>query len=85
VTLVGINAMRYGAGITDPADLVLEMLRDIRHELGEVRATLRDHTLRLGELALGLTAVRREQANNAEVSANLATRVDRLRDDVDRI
>lgn len=71
--------------MTEPTNLILEMLRDIRAELGEVRATLRNHTLRLGELALGLSAVRRDQANDAEVSAHLAIRVDRLRDDVDRI
>ncbi|KPF73499.1 hypothetical protein IP88_09235 [alpha proteobacterium AAP81b] len=58
--------------MTEPTNLVLEMLRDIRHELGEVRTTLRDHRLRLNDLAIGLAAVRRDHANDAEVNAHLA-------------
>jgi uncharacterized protein YceH (UPF0502 family) len=71
--------------MTEPDNLVLDILRDIRRDLGEVRETLREHTVRFNELGSGIAALRRDQAGDAEISAHLAARVDRLRDEVERI
>ena len=66
-------------------NLVLDLLRDMRRELGSVRDTQREHGLRLTEIAGSVAGLRRDQAGSAEISAHLAARVDRLRDDIDRI
>ena len=70
---------------TEPINLVLEILRDMRRDMGEMRDILREHTVRLNELAIGQAGIRRDMAHDSEVNAHLAARVDRLRDDVDRI
>lgn len=69
----------------EPINLVLEILREMRRDMADMRDNLRDHTLRLNDIASGMAAMRRDQANDAEVNAHLAARVDRLRDEVDRI
>ncbi|MBU6166438.1 MAG: hypothetical protein KGQ52_09925 [Alphaproteobacteria bacterium] len=66
-------------------NLVLEMLRTIRADLSSVRETLREHSLRFSELNSAVAGLRRDGAGDAEVTAHLNVRVDRLRDEVDRI
>lgn len=66
-------------------NLVLEMLRGIRGDVAAIRDVQREHGVRLAELGTGLAGLRRDNAGDAEVSAHLAVRIDRLRDEVDRI
>ena len=61
------------------------MLRAIRADVSAVRETQREHGVRLTELASGLAGLRRDTAGDAEISAHLAARADRLRDEIDRI
>jgi hypothetical protein len=69
----------------EAANLVLEILRDLRRELGSVRDVQREHGLRLTEIAGSLAGMRRDQAGDAEIGAHLAARVDRLHDEIDRL
>lgn len=71
--------------MSEADNLVLEMLRALRGDIAAVRDTQREHGVRLTELAAGVAGLRRDAAGDAEVSAHLAARVDRLRDDVERI
>ncbi len=69
----------------DVENLVLEHLRALRSDNADIRQTLKDHGVRLTEIAGSVAGLRRDQALDAEASAHLAARVDRLRDEVDRI
>ena len=71
--------------MTATENLVLEMLRAIRSDLASVRETLREHSVRFSELNGAVAGLRRDSAGDAEVTAHLTARFDRLRDDVDRI
>ncbi|MCA3254103.1 MAG: hypothetical protein INF91_00625 [Alphaproteobacteria bacterium] len=66
-------------------NLVLEMLRGIRGDMADMRAVQKEQSVRLAEIAAGLGGLRRDSALDAEVSAHLATRVDRAFDEIDRI
>lgn len=65
-------------------NLVLEHLRAIRATLADHGHLLQQHSVRFTELAAA-AGLRRDQALDAEAGAHLAARVDRLRDDVERI
>jgi hypothetical protein len=71
--------------MSEPDNLVLELLRGIRSDLSGQGDLLREHGIRLTEIASAVAGLRRDQAFDAETSAHLAARVDKLRDDVDRI
>ncbi|WP_439546995.1 hypothetical protein [Sandarakinorhabdus sp.] len=66
-------------------NLVLEMLRGIRSDVAAIRDVQREHGVRLAELGTTMAGLRRDTAGDAEVTAHLAVRIDRLRDEVDRI
>jgi hypothetical protein len=69
----------------EPDNLVLNMLRAIRADLASQREILTEHGVRLTEIAATTAGLRRDQALDAEAAAHLAARVDRLRDEVERI
>ena len=69
----------------EPLNLVLEHLRAMRGDLSEIRESQREHGHRLYRMETELAGLRRDQANDAEGAAHLNARLDRLRDDVDRI
>ncbi len=71
--------------VEEPDSLVLNMLRAIRTDLASQREILSEHSVRLTEIASAVAGLRRDQALDAESAAHLAARVDRLRDDVERI
>lgn len=75
--------MRRMAG--EPDNLVLEHLRQLRAKLDQHDERFNEILLRLSELGSGQAAMRRDQALDAEGSAHLAARVDRLRDEIERI
>lgn len=66
-------------------DLVLEHLKAIRSEMADMRDDLRELRDRHVETHAAVLAVRRDQVNDAETGANLAVRVDRLADRMERI
>ena len=66
-------------------NFVLELLREIRRDMASMRDTLREHGVRLTEIAGSVAGLRRDQAGDAEIGAHLAARVNRLHDEIDRI
>lgn len=75
----------YQSAMSDTENLVLDMLRAMRSDMASIRETQREHGVRLAEIAGAVAGLRRDTAGDAEVSAHLAARVDRLRDEIDRI
>ena len=71
------------SGGTD--NLVVEMLRAIRGDIGALREDMREMKGRMSAVELGLAALRREIATLAEADAHLGVRIDRLHDRLDRI
>lgn len=69
----------------DPTNLVLEHLRAIRADVHEIKTVQREHGHRLTRLEIGVAALRRDQAGDAENAAHLESRMDRMRDDIERI
>ena len=69
----------------EPENLVLEHLKVIRSELAALRDDLRELRDRQVETHTAVLAVRRDQIHDAETGANLAARVDRLADRLERI
>jgi len=68
-----------------PINLVLEHLRAIRGDLTALREDLREVKIQQGDMARSLAAIRRDQANDAEIAAHTQVRLDRLAEEVDRI
>jgi len=66
-------------------NLVLEHLRALRADISDIRLTQNEHSVRFTKLSAAVAGLRRDQALDAEAGAHLAARIDRLRDDVDRI
>ena len=71
--------------MAEPDNLLLEHLCAIRADLASQREVLGEHGMRLTEIAAAVAGLRRDQALDAEAGAHLATRIDKLRADVDRI
>ena len=71
--------------VGEPDNLVLEHLRAIRGDLAGLRELLSEHSVRLTEIAGSVAGLRRDQALDAESAAHLAARIDRIRDEVERI
>lgn len=69
----------------DVENLVLEQLRAIRSTLDSHGRMFTEQGMRLTEIAGSIAGLRRDQALDAEANAHLAARLDRLRDDVERI
>ncbi len=69
----------------EPINLVLEHLRAIRADVGEIKHVQREHGERLIRVELAMASMRRDQAADAENAAHLGARVDRLSDEIDRI
>lgn len=66
-------------------ELLFEQMKAIRSELAGMRDDLRELRDRQVETHTAVLAVRRDQINDAETGANLAVRVDRLADRLERI
>ena len=76
-------------------NFVLDMLRAIRGDAAAMRGDVaamhdvqHEHGVRLGELGTAMAGLRRDNAGDAgdaEVSAHVAVRIDKLCDEVDRI
>ena len=66
-------------------ELLFEQMKAIRSELADMRDDLRELRDRQVETHTAVLAVRRDQINDAETGANLAVRVDRLADRLERI
>ena len=69
----------------DPSNLVLEPLRAIRSDVHEIKTVQREHGHRLTRLEIGVAALRRDQAGDAENTAHLESRMDQMRDEIERI
>lgn len=69
----------------EPINLVLEHLKAIRADLAVQRDILSEHGERLNRIEVGVSRLRRDQAQDAETVAHMEVRLDRLRDDVERI
>ena len=69
----------------EPTNLVLEHLRAIRADVHEIKTVQREHGHRLSRLEVGVAALRRDQADDAENSAHLSARMDAMREEIDRI
>ena len=69
----------------DPENLVLEHLRAIRADVHEIKTVQKEHGHRLTRVEIGVAALRRDQAGDAENVAHLESRIDRMRDDIERI
>lgn len=66
-------------------ELIFEQLKSMRSELADMRDDLRELRGRQVETHAAVLALRRDQVNDAETGANLAIRVDRLTDRMERI
>lgn len=66
-------------------ELLLEHMKAVRAELAAMRTDIREIRDRQTETHSAVLAVRRDQAQDAEVGVHLAGRVDRLYDRLDRI
>lgn len=64
--------------MSEPENLVLELLRANRGDLAAERDQLPEHGVRLTEIASAVAGMRRDQAPDAEANAHPAARVDRL-------
>lgn len=71
--------------MADIDNLVLELLRTIRSDVASIRDIQREHGVRLAELGTAMAGLRRDTAGDAEVTAHLAVRSDRVCDEMDRI
>ena len=69
----------------DPDNLVLEILRAIRGDIAGIRSDIRDIKTRQTDMSRTIAGIRRDQADDAEVSAHVQARLDRLQEEVDRI
>ena len=70
---------------TEPESLVLEILRAIRGDMSTMREDMRELRVRQNETLVAVTALRRDQASDAETVAHVQARVDRLGDRLDRV
>jgi hypothetical protein len=68
-----------------PISLVMEHVRAIRADLAILREDVREVKIRQGDMSRSLAAIRRDPANDAETSAHVQVRFDRLREEMDRI
>jgi hypothetical protein len=66
-------------------NLVLDILRALRADMSAMREDFRDFKVRQNDMALSLAAMRRDQANDAGVSAHLQAQFDRLKEEVELI
>lgn len=71
--------------VEEATNLVLEHLRAIRSDVHEIKTVQQEHGHRLTRLEIGIAALRRDQASDAENVAHLGARVDHLTEEVSRI
>ncbi len=71
--------------MTEPVNIVLEHLRAIREGLSRIERTQQEHGDRLSAIEIQLAGHRRERGADAEQSALVGVRLDRLNDRVARI
>lgn len=70
---------------SETENLVLELLRSIRGDIGQLRNEVRDVKERLGSVELSVIAMRRDLTRVDESIAHVHARIDRLGDRVERI
>ncbi|WP_026869145.1 hypothetical protein [Inquilinus limosus] len=68
-----------------PSDLPLEHLRRLHAGQSRILEVLGEHGHRLARIETAIAGLRREQAGDAETIAHLEARLDRLREEIDRI
>lgn len=66
-------------------NLLLEHMRAIRADLGDIRETQREHGHRLTRIEGSVAGLRRDQAGDAEDVARIDGRFDRIMERIDRI
>ncbi len=66
-------------------NLVLELLRAIRGDIGRMARTLEEHGHRLTRMEIAMAGLRRDHASDAEARAYHEVTHDRLRERVERI
>lgn len=71
--------------VEEPFDLVLEHFHAIRSECSEILQDLRDLKTRQNDTHMAVLALRRDQAQDAEIVAHQRVQMDRLREEIDRI
>lgn len=72
--------------MVDPSsELMLEQLRQIRATQSAHSQKFDEVLHRLSVVEIGLAGLRREQATDAETTAHLQARVDRMQGQIDRI
>jgi hypothetical protein len=71
--------------LNEPANLVLEHLRAIRDGLTRIERTQQEHGDRLSAIEIQMAGQRREHGADAEQSALVGVRIDRLNDRGSRI
>ncbi len=64
-------------------NLILELLRAIRADIARLADRLDEHGDRLSHMEIGMAALRRDQASEAEGSADMGYRLDKLRGRLD--
>lgn len=71
--------------ITEPENLVLELLRAIRADIGDLRHGQQELLMRVGRVESGIAGIRRDQGSDAEATAHVQAQVDRMRERLERI
>ncbi len=71
--------------MTDPENLVLELLRAIRGDIAAMREDIREHGHRLNRIESGVAGVRRDMGSDAEAVSHVQAQMDRLRERLDRV
>ncbi len=71
--------------MADVENLMLEHLKRFQATLESVQRDVRELKVRQAETHAAVLSVRRDQVNDAEVSAHVHTRVDGLQDRLERI
>lgn len=69
----------------DPENLVLVYLRRLDQRMERIEETLTDMLSRMNDHGRSLVALHRDQVGDAETTAHLAARFDRLNERVNRI
>ena len=70
---------------SEPENLVLNLLRDIRGDTAAIRATQEEHGRRLTTLEFGLAGIRRDLGSDALDRADQGLRIDRIAARVEHI
>lgn len=71
--------------MADSENLTLVYLRRIDEKVDRIDNKLSDLTLRVNEVHLSVIALRRDQVQDAEITAHIQTRMDKMQSELDRL